>query len=461
MKPRVVYSGSALFIGMIVAGAAAQVPTYSTFQLQVRSNLCANEPTGYNLPCNVDFNSSTPAINDAGQVSIKITTSPQGAWFGSNGVGSIVCSAPSGAIISDVSINNSGYVVYPQTLSSQNGIYFYNHTGGNCGFLTNQPIGSNAWGGAMVNDLGQVGYRAGFSGPQAYYSFQPPSSLILHAADNSAVPGSPYSFLFTPRFNNSRQIAALVRLGNPGQTGNSQPDQIRIFNADGTSILIAEDKDSNPASPYNSFDNGIGFSHGGWVAYTATLPGSVRGVFVSNGTITRTIARTDQPEVNSIDFFAPAVNDNGLVAFRGRDGSNLFAIFVGDGKTLRRVIGQFDPIPTDIGMGQIAQHDNSNVFGGSVNINSHGDIVFHCALTPQGNNQVEWGSGVYIAKATPACVPADINCDGVVNVNDLLAVINGWGACPAKGPCPADIAPPGGDGVVNVNDLLMVINNWG
>ena len=28
-------------------------------------------------------------------------------------------------------------------------------------------------------------------------------------------------------------------------------------------------------------------------------------------------------------------------------------------------------------------------------------------------------------------------------------------------PCPADIAPPGGNGTVNVNDLLAVINAWG
>jgi hypothetical protein len=27
--------------------------------------------------------------------------------------------------------------------------------------------------------------------------------------------------------------------------------------------------------------------------------------------------------------------------------------------------------------------------------------------------------------------------------------------------CPADISPPGGDGVVNVDDLLAVISNWG
>jgi hypothetical protein len=54
---------------------------------------------------------------------------------------------------------------------------------------------------------------------------------------------------------------------------------------------------------------------------------------------------------------------------------------------------------------------------------------------------------------------ADINGDGVVNVDDLLAVISAWGPCPAAPPpCLADINL---NGVVNVDDLLMVITNWG
>lgn len=66
--------------------------------------------------------------------------------------------------------------------------------------------------------------------------------------------------------------------------------------------------------------------------------------------------------------------------------------------------------------------------------------------------------------APPADCPADIVADGQVNVGDLLAVITGWGACPAPCPprCAADIAPvPAGDCQVNVADLLSVISSWG
>jgi Tol biopolymer transport system component len=56
-------------------------------------------------------------------------------------------------------------------------------------------------------------------------------------------------------------------------------------------------------------------------------------------------------------------------------------------------------------------------------------------------------------------IVGDVNGDGAVNVDDLVAVILGWGDCP-KPPdeCPADVD---GSGTVDVDDLIMVILNWG
>jgi hypothetical protein len=51
--------------------------------------------------------------------------------------------------------------------------------------------------------------------------------------------------------------------------------------------------------------------------------------------------------------------------------------------------------------------------------------------------------------------PGDIDGDGSVDVDDLLAVIGAWGSCPP--PCPADVND---DGTVDVDDLLLVIGNW-
>ena len=52
----------------------------------------------------------------------------------------------------------------------------------------------------------------------------------------------------------------------------------------------------------------------------------------------------------------------------------------------------------------------------------------------------------------------DVNNDGLIDVDDLIAVIVAWGLCPVGAPCPADV---NGDGVVNVDDLVEVILDWG
>jgi hypothetical protein len=76
------------------------------------------------------------------------------------------------------------------------------------------------------------------------------------------------------------------------------------------------------------------------------------------------------------------------------------------------------------------------------------------------------GPGVFGVTLTCEC-PADIarhpTGDNMVNIDDLLMVINGWGPCAA--PCP----PPGfgchadidNDCDVDIDELLIVINNWG
>lgn len=68
-----------------------------------------------------------------------------------------------------------------------------------------------------------------------------------------------------------------------------------------------------------------------------------------------------------------------------------------------------------------------------------------------------FNGGVILVPTTPPLI-GDTNGDGIVNVTDLLAVINSWGACPAPpAACSADIND---DGMVNVTDLLLIINNW-
>ncbi len=81
-------------------------------------------------------------------------------------------------------------------------------------------------------------------------------------------------------------------------------------------------------------------------------------------------------------------------------------------------------------------------------------------LVTVNNDQDEptGGSVTVLLNAPPPC-PAEIDGDGVVDVIDLLALLAGWGPCPAQPePCPADV---NGDGSVDVIDLLAVLAAWG
>ena len=52
------------------------------------------------------------------------------------------------------------------------------------------------------------------------------------------------------------------------------------------------------------------------------------------------------------------------------------------------------------------------------------------------------------------CDEGDINCDGVVNVDDLLELLSQYGECPDPTDCSGDLD---GDGDVDVNDLLALL----
>jgi hypothetical protein len=111
---------------------------------------------------------------------------------------------------------------------------------------------------------------------------------------------------------------------------------------------------------------------------------------------------------------------------------------------------------------------------------NRGDIPWVAALTIYDNQLIAAGSFT-TAGGQPAIniaawhdcdlCQADIVDDSEVNIDDLLAVMQAWGACPDELPwCAADIvsADSGShsgfglpDGVVDVTDLLYVIIDWG
>jgi hypothetical protein len=77
-------------------------------------------------------------------------------------------------------------------------------------------------------------------------------------------------------------------------------------------------------------------------------------------------------------------------------------------------------------------------------------FLYHCGSMAS----TELVAGTYLALVAPGAF-VDLPCDS--GNNDYVATL----FCDI--PCPADIQGPGGgpNGVVDVDDLLKVINNWG
>jgi hypothetical protein len=57
--------------------------------------------------------------------------------------------------------------------------------------------------------------------------------------------------------------------------------------------------------------------------------------------------------------------------------------------------------------------------------------------------------------SSPACCPADLDCNGIVDASDLATLLGSWGAC---GGCAADIDQ---NGQVDASDLATMLGSWG
>jgi hypothetical protein len=105
----------------------------------------------------------------------------------------------------------------------------------------------------------------------------------------------------------------------------------------------------------------------------------------------------------------------------------------------------------DTGLDRPTGFDFMPDFGQDCNGNHHPDgcdIASGASLDANGNGVPD----------ECECV-GDVDGNGVIDVQDLIAVILAWGPCP-KPPeaCPADTD---GDGAVDVQDLIQIILAWG
>ncbi len=375
--------------------------------LLARCNFEVNEGGAYRIPTDHFLDGPNVQVNGAGQVAVAVPIAPDNkrhVWLGDADGGELVYHSPVDAFMSGVSLDAGGRAVFDLTMTDTEGLYYYD-AGANpvSDVLTTEPFGAFGRGDPILNEAGQVGFRASFGDSRAHYVLEAGSSSPDVRVAETALDGeSPYSYLFSPAFNGAGDVASLARRG-PG-TGDERPDEIVVWKASGDAVLVARDTDGDPESQYASFDaSHVSLNDRGQVAFIADLAAGGRAVVVADGSAEDlVIAREGQGEVGDIEFFSTDINAHGWVVFRAFDQDGKRAVWVGDGATLERVVTGGDQLPTDLGTGMIAQESPDNpVFDGGPSINDRGDVAFACGLAPPDDDQVEWGTGVYLAVARP------------------------------------------------------------
>lgn len=394
-----------IFASLALAPAGhAALPEYATIELQARSNLLVNDE-GWNLPPGSSFNSISASIADDARVAFRVQVVPDevdpgqsrpGVWLGGHGSGGLVWTGDIDALIdNEACINEAGDIAFTVSDSGVgNSLYLYDASAGSAGAIGTLPVIPNSYGSPCVNASGDIGFQASFASGRAYAA-RIGGTTTIYAGDANVVPGSPWTYLYTPSFNDAGTIAAKVATSADQFTA----VEIRAFHADGSSERLLANQATDAASAWSKFDNSLALAGDGRIAVIATRAADNRRVVLrSDGTTTTEIAAVDPAgTILELDSFAPAINSHGWVAFRARDAQGQ-AIYLGDGESLLRVVGNGDVVQTDLGTAQLGQNvESSPVFAGKPAINANGDIAFVAGVYPQGNNQVEWGSGVFVA----------------------------------------------------------------
>ncbi len=418
--------------------------------------------TSFRLPDGSSIASATADLNDARQVVVDVNfvgnTGNPGLYFGDMASGGIVFHAAD-TISGDPTVTAAGQTVI--TVGFDDDLFIYDPAMGTTTPM-NYPLGITGSSGLRIREANQLGGRfdVGFNG-DVLGTFTPQPAgfppLTVYAADNGVDVSSPYSFLYTPDTSRDGGPAGAARIAaKVSTTAGFDFEEIRIFDADGSSELVAVETETDPASPFSEFiTNSVALSDSGQlVAFQAVDVNGDSGIYRYDGGLNsmELIAREGTGVVGSIDIFSPDVNDNGLVVFRGDDENGLSSVFAGDGVSVVRILGEGDMISTDVGERQLGRRDLDNSQSGVPRVNNAGDIsaIFQYFDPLNGSSVADGSLVLLLPAASPSDPDGDFNQDGLYDCADIDALT----AEVAAGSFSADF-DLNGDGAVDRGDVAL------
>lgn len=387
------------FAVFVVTGSLsrAALPEYKAPEILLRADGVKN----YNLPPLTFITNSTPALNNQGDVAIKLMAiegeAIQGIWAKSTqeSAGRIVVRGPAEKVLSDPSLNDQGKMVFSIfEEGASDGIFTFDLlTGQQQQVLSNQGTDLINHSYPQILNNGDVVFRGTHaSDDHSYFKFSRALAPLL--TEGQIFNDFQASYLFGPSVNNQQQWAFKIRVGERKQWGSEYPDQIVLLQPDGSSRLVAVDTKTDPASAYEAFTNFVGLSEQGDVVFVAYLKSGKKSIVVDRQGVKTVFATEDHGPISEIELFGPRINSKGMVAFRAKDSAGKRALFVADGLNIKRVIGEGDEILTDLGPGRIISQPDFPAFGGGIALNDKNELCFSTVIVSLDGSQV-LGSAVY------------------------------------------------------------------
>jgi hypothetical protein len=403
---------------LLLAGSTrAELPDY-TLQLQARTNMRGNAGGAYNMePGNLLAGSLQIPITADRKVAFRLAITPEGrssVWWGGDGRGERIYQIPDlgvDASTGDPSINSAGDIAFSVTNTNdvtQSGIYLLNASAPDKVRIIREPLGASSWSSVTLNEVGQIGFRASFAWGQVHALVSPGEGgmkATILASERAIDSKSPYLFLYSPNLNDLGQLVGVADLS---KASSEYFQELRIWNADGTSRRVVATRGLDATSPVFRFASvAPSLNNKGQVAFLGTAKDSTGKNLVTlwlwDGTGLKVLAQSGRDRIRDVESFPPDLNDRGLTVFRAIDSSAMRAVWVSDGESMKRVVSEHELVPSDLGEARVDQETaTSPVFGGSTMINARGDVTFAAGLTPPDNDQVEWGTGVYVAQSSLA-----------------------------------------------------------
>jgi len=380
VNPRVVRNLVTPLAILLIAGTAfAGTPTLDySFRVIARTKTQAAQPNAIGVPNNSQL-SANFAIDDQGNAIVRFS-----GLLGGDGVirynaadGSIITLATTtdGDLTGEVDARNGIFSI--RDISSVIRTYALDGSPINTFNLGGSAGTTGSVNGARLSDNGRVAYRAqaGADVKLILDEIQPPATRTQFTYLTAA---APITFIYSPTVNGSGQLADRVDATNGGT---SSFGQIRRYNAPPQSGFVTTINLANNAT-FNSISQLLDLNDAGQLAFYARLTGTpaLNLYRTAADGVTRTLIAnpTVSPlTISEFAFFPPAISESGLVAFRARD-FNGQAIYLGDGASLVKLIGNGATIDSNIGTLNIAA---ATVFTGGVRINNLDQVLFIAKLS--------------------------------------------------------------------------------